>query len=131
VEKVKVTRVPALTPDIAAAMRVSFNGESYVEVENRVAAGDYAILRGDCERGTSFAIVESDGKTATLHAVEGPGGTELTRQIVAAARRADVACDAWVFCKSRARLAARAGMMPTGARRVSCSGREQLQVSTK
>jgi len=131
VAALQVTRPASLTQEIAAAMSVAFNGETVRDVASRVDSGDLAIVRSDSPDGTAYAIVSQSGDLATVEAVEGPGGTLLTALIVQAARRAGLRCEAWVLSESRARLAARAGLMPTGARRISGSGREQLQVMTQ
>ena len=131
VAQVQVTRLAALSADIADAMRVSFNGEAPADVAARVQAGELAIARGEGAECAAYAIVSTRDDVVTIEAVEGRGGMLLTRELVQAARAFGYRCEAWVLSESRARLSARAGLMPTGARRFSASGREQLQVSTK
>jgi hypothetical protein len=111
-------------------MRTSFNGVPVHEVAHKVACGEYALLVAHFPDGVAYAIVSMRGEIACVEAVEGRGGTTLTSMIVEAARRAGLRCEAWVFNKARARLAARAGMFLTGEARVSASGKTQLQVQT-
>jgi hypothetical protein len=127
---IQVMRLAALTQDVAQAMRESLNGEPVHTVATKVISGEWALLRADSPDGTAYAILSKTGDSVCVEAVQGNGGTRLTRALVDAATHAGLRCEAWVFNKARARLSARAGMFLTGASRVSGSGREQLQVST-
>lgn len=112
-------------------MRVSFNGENPAVVAAAVSSGELALLRATSPNGTAYAILRMLAPdVALIEAVQGRGGTELTAAIVRQARESGIACESWVFTKSRATLAKRAGMRETGKTRISGSGREQLQVST-
>lgn len=111
-------------------MQVSFDGAPAQEIAARVTAGELALLCAEFQTGIAYAIVSMDENTACLEAVEGNGGAVLARMIVDLARKNDIACEAWVLCKARARLAARAKMYLTGNERESYSGRKQMQVHT-
>lgn len=111
-------------------MRISFDGAPVHEIARRVTAEELALLCAEFPEGTAYAIVSMSDGTACIEAVEGTSGTVLTRMIVDHARKHGIPCEAWVFNKARARLAARAGMFLTGAERKSYSGHQQLQVHT-
>lgn len=112
---------------MAPRFAVSINGVPVHEVAEQVNAGKFGVFSMD----SAHAIVSFNGVDCVcIEAVEGAGGTDLTKVLVAAATAAGFRCEAWVLNEARARLAARAGMRLTGRRRVGANNVEQLQVST-
>jgi len=122
-----VTRHLTWTHEIASRFDVSLNGEPPEVVGEAVTSGKFGIFSMD----SAYAIVSFNGSDCVcIESVEGAGGTDLTRVLVASAVAAGFRCEAWVLNEARARLAARAGMKLTGRRRVGANNVEQLQVST-
>lgn len=119
-------RLPVMSDEVAAAMKISMNGESPAAVQGMVAAGHLALLSCD----GCYALVSESPGVACIEAVEGAGGTQLAARVVNAARAAGMQCEAWVFNKARARLAERAGMRLTGETRIGANGRQQMRVRT-
>lgn len=111
-------------------MRVSFDGAPVHEIARRITAEQLGLVCAEFPEGTAYAILSMSADTVCIEAIEGTHGTILARMIVDHARIHGLPCEAWVFNHARARLAARAGMVLTGAERTSFSGRQQLQVHT-
>lgn len=109
---------------VADVMRVSMNGVFVADVRDAVRSGEMALV----SHGAAFALLTQKGDSVCIEAVEGDGGTELTKILVSGAAAAGLSCEAWVFNAARARLAARAGMKPTGLTRTGANGISQLQV---
>lgn len=127
----KIERLRALTPEVAEAMRASFNGEPVENVRECVASGKYGLVRATLNNHAAHCIVSRTGEMVCLEAVEGNGflGLHLARFIVSAARDAGLQCEGWTFkSNARLRLWARVGFNPTGETRISGSGLEQLRL---
>lgn len=124
-----MSRIRTLTREIADAMRISFNGESFAKVAARVAGDDLAIIRAEGDKIDAYAIVGQTGNVACIEAIEGRGGTRLMACIGLHAARNGLECEAWAMSQSRVKLAGQAGFVPTGETRMSPSGILQYRVT--
>lgn len=111
-------------------MKVSFNGESFEYVSDRVKNRTLALVCCDYGSHCAYAILGQTGKIVCIEAVEGLGGFHLVRALVRIAHDAGLKCEGWTFDAARVRLFSRLGFRETGERRVSGSGREQRRVVT-
>lgn len=125
----QISRLQTLAPEVAQRMQTSFNGAPFETVRDELERGELALLRADFGDSDAFCFVSRQGDMICIEAVEGQGGAMLVRRITECAKAHGLGCEGWTFIgDARLRLWARVGYHATGKRRISASGREQLQV---